>query len=98
MLGTPSTRDQLETNALMPTNATDRKPAQLLDGAKEPQDPPRTPITDTTRPSLETNALQNNLIPITPTETTTVTEKEPAQYTDGAKENPDDHHPIPLTI
>ena len=56
------------------------------------------PTTITTRRLLETNALNPDLIPTTPTETTTATETELAQHTDGAKENPDDHHPIPLTI
>ena len=93
MLGSPSTRDQLETDALMPNNATDREPAQVLDGVKVPPDPPRAQATTTTRLSLETNAPPPHLMPTTPTETTTVTEPEPAQLLAGVKEPLDDHHP-----
>jgi hypothetical protein len=80
----------------MLTNATVREPAQLLDGAKEPQDPPKMPATTTMRQSPETNALALLQRPTTPTETTTVTETEPAQETGGAKEPPDDHHLIQI--
>jgi hypothetical protein len=100
MLGTPSTRYKLEADALVPANATDREPAQLLYGAKVPPETARLLATNTMRRLLETDALIIQLKPTSPTEITTVTETEPAQYkyTDGAKENPDDHHPIPLTI
>ena len=92
-LGTPSTRDQLETDVPTSTIVTEGEAARYTDGAQASPDPPRTPITDTTRPSLEINALPPLLMPTTPTETTTVTETEPAHHTDGAKENPDDLHP-----
>ena len=82
----------------MPANATAREPAQLLEGAKVPPETARLPATITTRRLLETDALHIQLKPTSPTEITTVTETEPAQYTDGAKENLDDHHPIPLPI
>jgi hypothetical protein len=98
LLGTPSTRYKLEADALTPANVTVREPAQLLEGAQVPPKTARLPATITTRLLLVTDALLIQLKPTSPTETTTVTETEPAQYTDGAKENPDDHHPIPLTI
>ena len=91
--GTPTMRDQRETDARTSTTVTVGEAALLMDGAKEPPGPPRTPNTTTTRPSLEINALPPLLMPTTPTETTTVTETEPAHHTDGAKENPDDLHP-----
>ena len=91
--GTPTMRDQLETDARTSTTVTVGEAALLMDGAQVPPGPPRTPITITTRPSLETDALHLQLMLTTPTETTTVTETEPAHHTDGAKENPDDLHP-----
>jgi hypothetical protein len=92
-LGTPSMRDQLEIDALTSAIVMDEEAALLTDGAQVPPDLPRMPTTTTTRPSLETNALPPQLMPTTPTETTTATETEPAQHTDGAKEDPDDRHP-----
>ena len=92
--GTPTMRDQLETDARTSITVTVGEAALLMDGAQVPPGPPRTPITITTRPSLETNALIHQLILTSPTETTTVTEIELAQELDGAKVNPDDRHPI----
>ena len=96
--GTHSTRRKLEADARTLTNVTVREPVQLLEGAKVPPETARLPATTTTRRLLETDALHIQLKPTSLTEITTVTETEPAQYTVGAKENPDDHHPIPLTI
>jgi hypothetical protein len=51
MLGTPSMRDPRETNAPTETtiNVMVKELAPLSDIAKEPQDPPRMPITYTMR-------------------------------------------------
>ncbi len=94
MLGILSMKVQLETDALALPNATDREPAHPTDGAKEPQDHQKEPTITTMRPSLETGAhnphLTHSMDSTTPTEITSVTEREPAQSTDGAKE-PQDH-------
>lgn len=90
MPGTPSMRNLQETDAKMLTNATDRGPVLPTDGAKEPQGLPKVPTINTTRPTLETNAPLTHQTRIGKTETTTVTEKEPAHQQDGAKELPDD--------
>lgn len=96
MLGTPTMRDPIETDATKTTiNVMVKELAPLSDIAKEPQDPPRMPITYTMRQWLETNAPPPPLTPTTPTETTIATETEPAQQMDGAKDSPDDLHQHP---
>ena len=80
----------------MPANATGWEPAQKLDGAKELPGQPRTVITFTMRPWLETNAPAPLQIILTPTETTSATEAEPAQKAGGAKVPPDDLNPIQM--
>jgi len=60
-------------------------------GAKEPQDHQRMLTTITMKVWLVTNALAVHQTPTMPTETTIVTETEPAPNGDGAKEPRDDH-------
>ncbi len=94
MPGTLLMRDPAETDALVTMIVMDKEPAHPLDGAKEPQGQQRMLTTDMMRPWPETNALQTHQTAIGLTETTTVTETEPAPHTDGAKEHQDDDlHP-----
>ncbi len=93
MLGILSIRAQLQTDALILINVMGKELAHLMDGAKEHQDHQRMRTTYIMRVWLETNAHQTHRIVTLLTETTTVTETEPAQEADGAKEHPDDLHP-----
>ena len=98
MLGTSSTRHQLEAktrhqleaNALLVASVTGREPAQEPSDAQESPDQSRTPIINTMRSSLEENAPKTPAKRAMSTETIIVTEIEPAQHWDGAKEKQDD--------
>ncbi len=93
MPGTLLMRDPAEADALITAIVMDKGSAQQLDGAMEAQGQERMLTTDMMRAWLEANALQTHHIVIGLTETTTVTDTEPAPHKDGAKESQDDLNP-----